>query len=333
MIREKTSRLIFALFVVAIACLGVRAQGTQSREFIESREINSKVIKLYGEGKFDEAIPLAKRALELREKAVGAEHEELIPLLTNLSELHRAKEQWKQARAYVERLLAVTRKKFGENNLRTAQLLNTLGYIAFEQRQGSDAEKFFVRSLEIKEKILAADDLSLAGTIYNLAEVYRLRRNYLQGEPLYQRAVRIYEKVPGKNSADLIRALEAYSMALLEMKKTERADEVRRRLSQVLAAHGIVEGGVLNGRALKLTQPPYPQAARRDYASGIVRVRITIDETGKVINANAIDPGAFHPALVRASEAAALQSLFTPTYLSGKAVKVNGIIVYRFVAQ
>jgi len=37
--------------------------------------------------------------------------------------------------------------------------------------------------------------------------------------------------------------------------------------------------------------------------------------------------------LVAAAEEAARKSLFTPTFLSGKPVKVTGIVIYNFVAQ
>src|SRR5213592_3707061 len=39
-----------------------------------------------------------------------------------------------------------------------------------------------------------------------------------------------------------------------------------------------ISGGVLNGKAVRLVQPPYPAIARSAHAAGQVRVQITIDE-------------------------------------------------------
>src|SRR5687768_3801879 len=89
-----------------------------------------------------------------------------------------------------------------------------------------------------------------------------------------------------------------------------------------------ISGGVLNGKALKLAKPYYPQSARDSGASGTVVVQILIDETGKVISARAISG---HPDLQKVSEDAALESEFSPTRLEGKPVKVTGVIQYNFV--
>lgn|SRR5574341_771676 len=91
-----------------------------------------------------------------------------------------------------------------------------------------------------------------------------------------------------------------------------------------------ISGGVLNGRAVRLVQPPYPAIARSAHASGQVKVQIVIDENGNVISAAAVSG---HPLLQGAAVAAARASKFTPTKLSGMPVKVSGVIIYNFVAQ
>ena len=91
-----------------------------------------------------------------------------------------------------------------------------------------------------------------------------------------------------------------------------------------------ISGGVLNGKAVRLVQPPYPAIARSAHASGQVKVQITIDENGNVVSASPISG---HPLLQGAAVAAARASKFTPTKLSGMPVKVTGVIIYNFVAQ
>ncbi len=89
-------------------------------------------------------------------------------------------------------------------------------------------------------------------------------------------------------------------------------------------------GGVLNGRAVKLPKPNYPKAAREARASGLVVVQVLIDQKGKVIGAHVIrgDP-LLHDAAVEAAK----KALFTPTLLGGQPVKVTGVIQYNFVAR
>jgi TonB family protein len=88
-----------------------------------------------------------------------------------------------------------------------------------------------------------------------------------------------------------------------------------------------VSGGVLNGTALQLPPPNYPEAAKRIRTQGVVTVEVILDETGKVVAANATSG----PAILRdPAVQAALKARFSPTKLSGQPVKVSGVINYKF---
>lgn len=88
-----------------------------------------------------------------------------------------------------------------------------------------------------------------------------------------------------------------------------------------------VSGGVLNGRAINLPRPEYPPGARNMHAEGVVNVEVLLDEQGKVISAKALDGNTL---LRSAAVEAARLARFSPTVLSGKAVKVTGVITYKF---
>ncbi|HEU4711335.1 MAG TPA: TonB family protein [Pyrinomonadaceae bacterium] len=88
-----------------------------------------------------------------------------------------------------------------------------------------------------------------------------------------------------------------------------------------------ISGGVLNGTALSLPQPIYPEAAKRMRTAGMVAVEVILDETGKVVSATATTG----PTILRdAAVQAALKARFSPTKLSGQPVKVSGVINYKF---
>lgn len=88
-----------------------------------------------------------------------------------------------------------------------------------------------------------------------------------------------------------------------------------------------VSGGVLNGTAISLPSPSYPETARRMRMAGLVSVEVVVDETGKVISAVATGG----PAILRdAAVQAAQRARFSPTKLSGQPVKVSGTINYKF---
>jgi TonB family protein len=113
-----------------------------------------------------------------------------------------------------------------------------------------------------------------------------------------------------------------------------------------------IKGGVLNRKATSLPKPEYPAEAKSAGIEGTVFVDVVVDESGTVISAKAsMEPRkAFRtkngddtvteteiaPAdqsLREAAEKAALQARFSPTLFTGTPVKVEGTIIYNFVAD
>src|SRR6266481_3776683 len=87
------------------------------------------------------------------------------------------------------------------------------------------------------------------------------------------------------------------------------------------------EGGILNSKALDLPTLKYPAEARRLHEFGEVQVKVLVDETGKVISAEAV----FGPESLRqAAVDAAKRARFAPRVVEGVTVKVVGILTYDF---
>ncbi len=92
----------------------------------------------------------------------------------------------------------------------------------------------------------------------------------------------------------------------------------------------VVDVGLLNGKAITLPQPSYPEDARKAGAAGTVVVQVTVDEAGNVITAHALSGDS---RLQEASIEAARQAKFSITKIDGLPVKVTGTLSYNFSAQ
>ncbi|MBO0861198.1 MAG: TonB family protein [Chloracidobacterium sp.] len=89
-----------------------------------------------------------------------------------------------------------------------------------------------------------------------------------------------------------------------------------------------VQDTILEGNAITRVEPVYPPTARMMKAFGTVRVRITISETGRVIDAKAVSG---HQALRTAAVEAASKWIFKPTTtLDGAPIKVQGVLTFNF---
>jgi protein TonB len=84
---------------------------------------------------------------------------------------------------------------------------------------------------------------------------------------------------------------------------------------------------VLGGEVTHRVEPAYPVRAAAAGVEGTVTVEVVISEEGKVLSARAVSGP---PELHEAAEAAARQWIFTPSTVSGSAVKVSGTITFAF---
>jgi TonB family protein len=87
---------------------------------------------------------------------------------------------------------------------------------------------------------------------------------------------------------------------------------------------------VLNSKAVSKPAPDYPAEAKAAGVQGTVSVLIEVDEAGNVTGAEALGG----PAPLRdAAVAAARRAKFSQTRLSGRPVKVTGVVTYTFVLR
>jgi TonB family protein len=120
----------------------------------------------------------------------------------------------------------------------------------------------------------------------------------------------------------------------LEIKAPEKQDEPNSaaanepaRTSSSTSEPAISDAGSLNARATRKVVPRYPPIARQSGASGLVRVHVVVDETGKVIAISRSEG----PMLLRsAAEDAAKQWVFEGLSRTGQPARLSGFIDFTF---
>jgi tetratricopeptide (TPR) repeat protein len=304
-----------------------------SPELIEAEKLNAEVVKLFKAGKFAEATPLAKRVLRIREKALAPGHKLIISALTNLGEVYRARRKYKESEAYYQRLLANFEETSAQDHVAMSNVLDILAFLNYMQLNYEEAENLYQRALALRERANGAEHLEVSKSLINLAEFYRLRGDYKRAEPLYQRAIKIKGRALGPDDKDVEKALERYSCLFYSMNQPEKLKDIRSQFSflQQKDATIVNTGEILNGKAISLPTPEHPGTILRWNIPTIVAIKITIDETGRVIGVE--DMCHAHPVLADAAVRAAYKARFAPTMLSGVPVKVTGVIIYKFATR
>ncbi|MCM3902250.1 MAG: tetratricopeptide repeat protein [Pyrinomonadaceae bacterium] len=184
-----------------IKLIELRAATANDRAYVEAlleaAHLDAEANKLTNAGQYNKALPLSERALELREKVLGAEHPAVATSLNNLGELYLEKGDYAKAGSLLQRGLAIREKALGAEHPDTANSLSNLGAFHYYKGDYAKAEVFWQQALAIREKALNAEHPAIATSVNNLAFLYESTGDYAKAEPLYQRALAINEKALG----------------------------------------------------------------------------------------------------------------------------------------
>lgn len=310
---------------------GGAAQGSPGLE--EAARLNEQVVRLYAAGKFAEALPLATRVVELREKELGREHQLVAVALVNLATVEVGLGRAEEAKGHYRRAVDALEKREGES---AATLIAALDGLARLESYIPRAIQLHGRSLALKEKAYGPDSREASLSHFQLGHLNDLSHNYDEAERHFRQFLAAAEKKPAGREEEL--ALAYLRLACILSKKGRRADAAAAELrSQEYFDRVSVEveklsgADTVNGKAIHKPQPEYPDEAKKARAQGTIAVEILVGENGVVQAACARGEG--HRALKEASEFAAYGARFTPTLVGGKPAKVRGVITYKFVLR
>jgi CHAT domain-containing protein/Tfp pilus assembly protein PilF len=195
----------------------------------EARKLNNESLKLQRAGKYDEALPLAERALVIREKTLGPQHPDVADSLNNLARLYFDRGDYSKAEALFQRALIIREKALGLEHPDAADSLNNLARLYFDRGDYSKAEALFRRALIIREKALGLEHPDAADSLNNLANLYRRKGEYEKAEPLLNRALIIRAKTLGPEHPDVADSLNNLARLYLDRGDYAKAEPLLNR--------------------------------------------------------------------------------------------------------
>lgn len=137
------------------------------------------------------------------------------------------------------------------------------------------------------------------------------------------------EKKKPDTARETVTAEESSLCELLDGKKQQEAHKIMDGLRRLHTAPGESAGGAITaGRLNASLRVPYPTSARQSRISGFVVLRVSVDEEGKVLEAQAV----CGPRQLRKPVEDAVRRVgYTPTLVNGRPVKLSTHLYYRFV--
>ena len=189
----------------------LRLATEQDRSLHEARVLLDESFRLSRAGKYKDALPLAERALEIREKVLGSDDPAVAIILNRLGVFTSDLGDNANAETLYKRALNIYDKRLGPDDLRIADVLNNLAVLYKDTGKFVEADGLYQRVLSIREKALGPDHTLVAAVLNNMGILYRRRNDNARAQRMYERSLEIRERTLGPDHPDLARVLSSLS--------------------------------------------------------------------------------------------------------------------------
>ncbi len=183
----------------------------------------------YRQGEYDDAERLLRRTLELRERALGADHPTIAGTANNLGNILAGQGRFEEAQQQLQRAVEVYERALGSSHPNVASSLANLGNVLDSQGKYEDAERAHRRALELEMAALGEDHPDVARSLNNLALVLGSRGEHEDAERLYRQALTIRERHLGLEHPDVATTAFNLAHALINKGEPDVAENYFRR--------------------------------------------------------------------------------------------------------
>lgn len=246
----------------ALFAAGVFAQDKPA----DSAALNQQIAALFQQGKFDNAIPLAEKVVDI-EKKLGKNSQAHAFALANLALLHKEKvkvlvkstpplgdfdrrgpvremiESANRAKKLFREALEIHDLSGTQQSVSAATAKSELAWVVYSFNEGrsvaesraqiDEAEKLYTESIAIQDRLSATPtDLALR-TILDFADFYMRYVNFEKALPLYERYLSSVQAKYGAKSKGLVPALRALTEIYFITERDNEASATADRVSAI----------------------------------------------------------------------------------------------------
>lgn len=150
-------------------------------------------------GRYEEAEPLLKSALEVRKTRLGEKHPETLDSMFNLAALYiRHKNRYLEAQLLLKNTLEMRQRVLGEEHPETLTAMKELAYVYMVQGSYDEAEHLYRKTLEMRRRILGEEHPDTLSALHGLVSVFRYQRNFDKAEEFCRKLVDIRSRILGE---------------------------------------------------------------------------------------------------------------------------------------
>jgi tetratricopeptide (TPR) repeat protein len=182
---------------------------------------------------FTDASATLHQQLELIEKKYGPGTTQSVKPLQYLAMVSAWQKNYTEAESYLQKALEINSKMAGDNDPRAVESLRQLAGLYMTENDYPKAETYLLRAVKGAE---ASNDQMLLFPLWGLCDMYDRWAKPDKSQPCWHRATEVMEKQFGQQSPKLADSLTKEANALRKMGKTEEAQKVEERVTNIKRA-------------------------------------------------------------------------------------------------
>ena len=216
-------------------------------------------------GLFSAAQALLEKSLDIRTKALGADHPDVLSTLSEMGTVMWRKGDFEKAKAFMEQALAGRERRFGPESVEAAASLHNLGNLNWSWGKYDEARRLLERSLAIREKALGAENADVATTLNSLGAIAYKEGDFKKAGEIWERTLAIREKALGPDHPNLAQTLNNLAIIYTYAGEPKKAVPLLQRVVRIQE---------------KVLGPEHP-----DLASGLMNLGDAVSRTGTLAEA------------------------------------------------
>lgn len=178
---------------------------------------------LYLAGKYAEAEPVAREALDLRRAVLGPSHPTVASSLDDLGVMLLVGGRMDEAEPLMREALRIRRAELPADDPLLAVGLNNLAYVLWQRGNLEEAEAMYREALGIDRARFGTDHPEVATKLTNLARLLQDRGRPGEAEPHAREALEIRRRIMGTEHPAFAEALDVLAGVFEDLGRTEEA--------------------------------------------------------------------------------------------------------------
>ncbi|KAG2490690.1 hypothetical protein HYH03_010852 [Edaphochlamys debaryana] len=180
-------------------------------------------------GRHEEAEPLYRQVLELRQRVLGPEHPDTVSSINNLASCIQARGRYEEAEPLYRQALELRQRVLGPEHPNTVNLINNLASCIQARGRYEEAEPLYRQALELRQRVLGPEHPDTVNLINNLASCIQARGRYEKAEPLYRQALELRQRVLGPEHPNTVNLINNLATCIQARGRYEEAEPLYRQ--------------------------------------------------------------------------------------------------------